>query len=84
MKENIFKVIAPNMLNLANQGTIITDMYVQPVCTPSRSALMTSRKKLQILELFIMLHMIWTISDSTIFFNFKLGIQFDSDSKQML
>ena len=38
------------MLHLANQGTIITDMYVQPVCTPSRSALMTSRKKLQILK----------------------------------
>ena len=53
------KVIAPNMLNLANQGTIITDMYVQPVCTPSRSALMTSRKKLQILEI-IMIHSTYT------------------------
>ena len=56
------KVIAPNMLNLANQGTIITDMYVQPVCTPSRSALMTSRKKLQIFKIQ------FTISDSTYIF----------------
>ena len=38
-------IIAPNLHKLAKSGTIITDMYVQPVCTPSRSALMTSRKK---------------------------------------
>ena len=37
-------VIAPNFQKLAHQGTIMTDFYVQPVCTPSRSALMTSRK----------------------------------------
>ena len=38
-------IIAPNLHKLAKSGTIITDMYVQPVCTPSRSALMTSRNK---------------------------------------
>ena len=36
-------VIAPNFQKLAHEGTIMTDFYVQPVCTPSRSALMTSR-----------------------------------------
>ena len=36
-------IIAPNLAKLAKSGTIISDMYVQPVCTPSRSALMTSR-----------------------------------------
>ena len=43
MPWNNNEIIAPNLLSLAKNGTIITDMYVQPVCTPSRSALMTSR-----------------------------------------
>lgn len=37
------EIIAPHLHSLAGNGTIITDFYVQPVCTPSRSALMTSR-----------------------------------------
>ena len=43
MPWNNDEIIAPNLLGLAKNGTIITEMYVQPVCTPSRSALMTSR-----------------------------------------
>lgn len=36
-------IIAPNLHSLAKNGTILSNFYVQPVCTPSRSALMTSR-----------------------------------------
>jgi len=36
-------IIAPNLHSLAKNGTILRNFYVQPVCTPSRSALMTSR-----------------------------------------
>lgn len=36
MPWNNGEIIAPNLLRLAKSGTIITDMYVQPVCTPSR------------------------------------------------
>ena len=36
-------VIAPNLIYLAESGTIFNDFYVQSVCTPSRAALMTSR-----------------------------------------
>lgn len=33
----------PNIDKLAHEGTILTSHYVQPVCSPTRSALMTGR-----------------------------------------
>ncbi|CAL4075723.1 unnamed protein product, partial [Meganyctiphanes norvegica] len=35
------KVIAPNLAELADAGVLLEQSYVQPVCSPSRSALMT-------------------------------------------
>ncbi|XP_066948195.1 arylsulfatase B-like isoform X2 [Macrobrachium rosenbergii] len=37
------KAITPNLESLANEGIILEQSYVQPVCTPTRSALMTGR-----------------------------------------
>ncbi len=34
-------VISPNIDSLAKEGVIFEKSYVQPSCTPSRSALMT-------------------------------------------
>ncbi len=36
-------IITPRLDNLAKEGTRFTDFYVQPVCGPSRSALLTGR-----------------------------------------
>jgi len=36
------KIISPNLENLANNGIILENHYVLPVCSPTRSALMTS------------------------------------------
>ncbi|KAK7054600.1 hypothetical protein SK128_000741, partial [Halocaridina rubra] len=33
----------PNMEELANTGIILSQSYVQPICTPTRSALLTGR-----------------------------------------
>ena len=33
----------PNIDNLAREGVILDNYYVQPLCTPTRSALMTGR-----------------------------------------
>ena len=33
----------PNIDKLANEGVILDNYYVQPLCTPTRSALMTGR-----------------------------------------
>ena len=33
----------PNIDKLANEGVILENYYVQPLCTPTRSALMTGR-----------------------------------------
>lgn len=33
----------PNLSRLAREGTILRSLYVQPVCTPTRAALMTGR-----------------------------------------
>ena len=35
------EVISPNINKLASEGIIFERNYAQPVCTPSRSALMT-------------------------------------------
>ena len=35
------EVISPNLDKLANEGVILDRNYVQAVCTPSRSAMMT-------------------------------------------
>ena len=34
-------IISPNIDSLASEGIILEQNYVQPVCTPSRAALMT-------------------------------------------
>jgi len=34
---------SPNLDKLASSGTILEQLYVQPVCTPTRAALMTGR-----------------------------------------
>ena len=36
-------VFAPNLERLARTGVILEQSYVQPICTPTRSALMTGR-----------------------------------------
>lgn len=37
------EVYAPNLDSLAKAGVILQESYVQPICTPSRSALMSGR-----------------------------------------
>ena len=34
-------IISPNLAKLAEKGIILENHYVQPICTPTRSALMT-------------------------------------------
>ena len=36
-------IITPTLDALANTGVIMKNYYVQPICTPTRSALMTGR-----------------------------------------
>ena len=35
------EILTPNMENLAREGMILENAYMQPMCTPSRVALMT-------------------------------------------
>ncbi|WP_370466975.1 sulfatase-like hydrolase/transferase, partial [Salmonella enterica] len=35
--------LSPNLEKLAREGVILDQSYVQPICTPTRSALMTGR-----------------------------------------
>ena len=35
------EILTPNMDNLAREGMILENAYMQPMCTPSRAALMT-------------------------------------------
>ena len=37
------KVISPNLEKLAKEGIILEKFYVQPVCSPTRAALMTGK-----------------------------------------
>eukprot|EP00092_Neocalanus_flemingeri_P019261 GFUD01020865.1.p1 GENE.GFUD01020865.1~~GFUD01020865.1.p1 ORF type:complete len:508 (-),score=119.82 GFUD01020865.1:126-1649(-) len=37
------EMLTPNLGNLAHNGVILEQSYVQPICTPTRSALMTGR-----------------------------------------
>jgi len=37
------KIKTPNMDKLASEGVILDNYYVQPVCTPTRAALLTGR-----------------------------------------
>ncbi|KAA0186804.1 hypothetical protein HAZT_HAZT002128 [Hyalella azteca] len=37
------EVISPHLGKLASEGIILNQSYVQPICSPTRSALMASR-----------------------------------------
>ena len=37
------QIPTPNIDRLATEGIILNNYYVQPICTPTRSALMTGR-----------------------------------------
>ena len=37
------EIPTPHIDKLANEGIILNNYYVQPICTPSRSALMTGK-----------------------------------------
>lgn len=37
------KIKTPNMDQLASEGVILDNYYVQPICTPTRSALLSGR-----------------------------------------
>jgi len=36
-------ILSPNLARLAKEGLVLEQAYVQPICTPTRSALMSSR-----------------------------------------
>ena len=36
-----YEILTPNMDRLAKEGMILEKAYMQPLCTPSRAALMT-------------------------------------------
>ena len=52
------KIKTPNMDKLASEGVILDNYYVQPVCTPTRSALLTGRYPIHtgLSEIFIYLY----------------------------
>jgi len=37
------QIPTPNIDKLANEGVILNNYYVSPICTPTRSAIMTGR-----------------------------------------
>ena len=49
MPWNNDKIHAPVLNELARNGTILKSAYVMSVCTPSRAALLTSRKVIHLL-----------------------------------
>ena len=42
------QIPTPNIDRLATEGIILNNYYVQPICTPSRSAIMTGRYPINI------------------------------------
>lgn len=48
------QIPTPNLDGLANSGIILNNYYVQPICTPTRSAIMTGRYPIHTGSLFIM------------------------------
>lgn len=41
--QNISPIKTPNIDALASQGVMLENYYVQPICTPTRSALMSGK-----------------------------------------
>lgn len=50
------EIRTPNLDRLANEGVKLENYYVQPICTPTRSCLLSGRY--QVREVWIMVHTI--------------------------
>ena len=63
------QIPTPNLDGLANSGVILNNYYVQSICTPTRSAIMTGRYPIHTGEcLENLLALIWALFASPLFF----------------